>query len=104
MNEKSYKRKFTHVYQYNKYDIPQKKLRPTTLEIPEYTFFGVPFRYLSKDCCSYLDERFPYFEKDEEPPFSSGWTFGRQRQYDILNQISLLENHWSHSIVKMEIQ
>lgn len=85
MNEKSYKRKFTHVYQYNKYDIPQKKLKPTTLEIPEYTFFGVPFRYLSKDCRSYLDERFPYFEKDEEPPFSSGWTFGRQRQYDILN-------------------
>ena len=84
MNEKPYKRKFTHVYQYNKYDIPQKKLIPTTIEIPEYSFLGVPFRYMSRERSNYMNERFPYFAPDEEAPFPTGWTFGRQRQYDIL--------------------
>ena len=84
MNEKPYKRKFTHVYQYNRYDIPQTKLIPTTIEIPEYSFYGIPFRYLSRDNSDYLDERFPHFAQDEDAPFLSGWVFGRQRQYDIL--------------------
>lgn len=84
MNEKPYKRKFTHVYKNSPSDIPQKKLMPKTIEVPEYTFFGVPFRYLSKDSSDYLDDRFPYFAQDEEAPFDTSWTFGRQRQYDIL--------------------
>ena len=84
MNERSYKRKFTHVYQYNESDIPQTKLKPTTIEIPEYSYFGIPFRYMSRDRSDYLNERFPYFAPDEKAPFPTRWTFGRQRQYDIL--------------------
>ena len=84
MNEKPYMRKFTHVYQYSSSEIPQKRLIPKTLEIPEYSFWGVPFRYLSRDSSEFLNERFPYFAEDEKAPFSTGWVFGRQRQYDIL--------------------
>lgn len=84
MNEKPYKRRFKHVYQDNRNDIPQTKLKPKIIDIPEYSFFGIPFRYLSKDNCDYLNDRFPYFAIDEEAPFPSSWVFGRQRQYDIL--------------------
>ena len=85
MNEKPYKRKFTHVYQYSSSDIPQKKLFPKIIDIPEYSFMGVPFRYLSRDSGDYLNDRYPFFSEDEDAPFSTGWVFGRQRQYDILN-------------------
>lgn len=84
MNENPYRRKFTHVYQYSSSEIPQKKLFPKIVEIPQYSFMGVPFRYLSRDTSEYLNERFPYFADDEDAPFSTGWVFGRQRQYDIL--------------------
>ena len=85
MNEKPYKRKFTHVYNHNNNDIPQRNLIPKIVEIPEYSFWGIPFRYLSRDNSDYLDDRFPYFAEDEDAPFPSGWVFGRLRQYDILN-------------------
>lgn len=84
MNEKAYKRMFKHVYQDSKNDIPQTKLKPKTITIPEYSFFGIPFRYLSKDSGDYLNDRFPFFAKDEDAPFHTSWVFGRQRQYDIL--------------------
>lgn len=84
MNEKPYMRKFTHVYKNVQYDIPQKQLVPRTIEIPHYSFCGVPFRYLSRDSSDYLNDRFPFFASDESAPFPTGWVFGRQRQYDIL--------------------
>lgn len=84
MNEKQYKRKFTHVYQYSKSDIPQRNLIPTTVDVPAYSFFGIPFRYMSKDSNDYMNARFSYFADDEDAPFSTRWVFGRQRQFDIL--------------------
>lgn len=84
MNEKPYKRRFKHVYQDNRNDIPQTKLRPKIIDIPEYSFCGIPFRYLSKDSSEYIDDRFPHFAQDEKAPFSTSWVYGRQRQYDIL--------------------
>lgn len=84
MNERPYKRKFIHVYKNIKYDVPQRNLIPKIVEIPEYSFCGVPFRYLSRDNSDYLNDRFPYFAKDEDAPFPTGWVFGCQRQYDIL--------------------
>lgn len=84
MNEKPYKRKFIHVYNYISSEIPQKKLIPKTFEMPEYSFMGIPFRYLRRDISDYLNERFPQFSQDENAPFKTDWVFGRQRQYDIL--------------------
>ena len=85
MNEKPYKRRFNHVYQ-NKENLPHHFLKSKELEIPEYSFFGVPFRYMSRDNSGYIDERFPYFAPDEQDPFTkkSAWVYGSQRQYDIL--------------------
>ena len=84
MNERIYRRKFTHVYKNMRYDIPQKNLIPKTIEFPEYSFCGVPFRYMSQDGNEYIADRFPNFAQDEEAPFSTNWVYGRQRQYDIL--------------------
>lgn len=85
MNEKPYKRLFNHVYQKND-KLPHHFLQPKELEIPEYSFFGVPFRYMSRDNSSFIDERFPYFAQDEQDPFNkkSSWVYGRQRQFDIV--------------------
>jgi len=88
MNEHPYKREFVHRYKNIKKDIPQNQLLPKIVEIPEFSFFGVPFLYLSKDCKDYLSERFPNFADDEDAPFVTAWTFGRQRQYDILEWFS----------------
>ena len=85
MSERPYKRKFVHVYQYSSSEIPQKKLIPRVIDIPEYSFMGVPFRYLSRDNSEFLNERYPHFAEDEDAPFPTGWVFGRQRQYDILS-------------------
>lgn len=85
MNEKPYKRQFVHVYKNSPNDIPQKKLLPRIIDIPAYSFFGVPFRYMSKDSSEYLNERFPHFALDEDAPFKTSWVFGRKRQYDILD-------------------
>lgn len=87
MNEDKYQRRFVHVYQKN-LSTPQSKLKPTDIVIPEYSFFGVPFRYLSREMSEELDQRFPQFHEEEIAPFKSSWTYGRERQYDILRWFS----------------
>ena len=84
MNKKAYKRVFKHVYAWG--DTPHTNLLPTTLEIPPYTFTGIPFRYLNLEIQKELDEKLPQLAKDEPSPFKkSSWVYGSQRQYDILN-------------------
>ena len=46
MNEESYKRIFVHVYTNNK-QLPHSQLLPTTIDVPPFSAFGIPFRYLS---------------------------------------------------------
>ena len=48
MNEDTYKRTFVHVYAYNN-SLPHGKLKPTTIDVPPFSAFGIPFRYLSKN-------------------------------------------------------
>lgn len=84
MNEDTYKRTFVHVYAYNN-SLPHGKLKPTTIDVPPFSAFGIPFRYLSKDSQKDMDTKFPGLSRDEEPPFGTSWIFGAQRQRDILN-------------------
>ena len=87
MNEKAFNRVFKHVYSWNK-SYPHYFLKPTQITVPPYTVFGVPFRYMSKDASEELDLKYPNFAKDETAPFRTGWTYGSQRQFDILNWFS----------------
>ena len=84
MNENTYKRIFVHVYAYKK-QLPHSQLLPTTIDVPPFSAFGIPFRYLSKDSQKDMDTKFPGLSRDEEPPFGTSWIFGAQRQRDILN-------------------
>ena len=84
MNEKAYNRVFKHVYSNNK-ATPHHHLKPTQITVPPYTIFGVPFRYMSKDNAEELNLKYPNLAPDERAPFSTGWTYGSQRQFDILN-------------------
>ena len=87
MNEKAFNRVFRHVYSWNK-ENPHYFLKPTQITVPPYTVFGVPFRYMSKETSDELDLKYPNFAKDVTAPFPTGWTYGSQRQFDILNWFS----------------
>ena len=84
MNEKAYKRIFKHVYS-NFRGSPHYNLKPTTIKVPPYTIFGVPFRYMSRDNAEELDLKYPYFAEDEIVSDKIKWVYGAQRQFDILN-------------------
>ncbi len=87
MNKKEYKRGFTHNYakfQGGK-DIPHKVLLPTTVTVPPYSFFGVPFWYMLKGNSKELNSIWPDLPADERSPFQADtWVYNRERQYAIL--------------------
>ena len=87
MNEKGYKRKFSHPYR----NIPKVKethghLKDNLVEVPVYSTFAVPFRWMLKANTKELNEKFPTLPKDEKPPFNSPWVFGKDRQLGILKE------------------
>ncbi|QMU31364.1 AAA family ATPase [Adhaeribacter radiodurans] len=85
MNELSYKRQFNHPY--NKRggkDIPHLNLRPTTVEIPPFTTFTVPFWWMLRGNQAQIDNLYPGNPKDADSPFPSAWVYGRERQETIL--------------------
>ena len=84
MNEKSFNRTFKHVYSWNQ-NSAHYHLKPTTVTVPPYSIFGIPFRYMAKDATEELESKYPDFAKDEIAPFHTPWVYGAQRQYDILN-------------------
>ena len=71
MNEKPYKRIFKHVYAFG--ETPHAKLLPTTIELKPYSFFGIPFRYLSRDYQEELNHKYPNMSDDETAPFPTSW-------------------------------
>ena len=83
MNEKPYKRIFKHVYAFG--ETPHAKLLPTTIELKPYSFFGIPFRYLSRDYQEELNHKYPNMSDDETAPFPTSWVYGKERQFEILN-------------------
>lgn len=86
MTKEPYQRTITHVYKNNK-NCPQSRLRPKTFDVPAYSFFGVPYRYLSRNSefNNEVEEIFSGFREEEKAPWEhNNWTYGRERQYDIL--------------------
>lgn len=76
MNEKPYKRTFKHVYAFG--ETPHAKLLPTTIELKPYSFFGIPFRYLSRDYQEELNHKYPNMSDDETAPFPTSWVYGKR--------------------------
>ena len=87
MNEENYKRLFVHVYaredrkaRYPKHSV----LEPTEDNVPAFSFYGTPFRYMLCQNQNKLDEKYPDLPKDERNPYPSPWIFGSDRQKAIL--------------------
>lgn len=87
MNEHEWSRLLIHPYQNNPKAKPTHgHLLPTTITVPPYSTFAVPFELMLKenqeDIQNSLPEQLPM---DMESPFPTPWVFGRERQVALLD-------------------
>jgi hypothetical protein len=82
MSQREWSRLFSHPYAKNRHAVETHgHLRPTTLQVPAYATFAVPFRWMLRRNQEWLESRSPdQAPEDVEPPFPSPWVFGRERQ------------------------
>lgn len=87
MSTRKYNRTFQHPYfkPYGK-DIPHNVLKPTTIEVPPYSSFTVPFWWMLKSNQQTIREWYPDIPKDENPPFPSSWVYSRNTQEALLKR------------------
>jgi ATP-dependent exoDNAse (exonuclease V) alpha subunit len=87
MNDKEWLRVFEHPYK----EIPAAAsthghLRPTRVPVPPYSTFAVPFWWMLRGNQNAIQEGLAEpLPLDEEPPFPTGWVFGRARQEALVN-------------------
>src|SRR5579871_4394299 len=87
MNDRPWRRTFEHVYQHNKNAAATHgHLKPTTISIPPYSTFAVPFAWMLASEQRKIDESLSEpLVPDEHAPFPSAWVFGRVRQEALSN-------------------
>ncbi len=83
MSPKKYLREFQHPYS-NRQNLPHNKLKSTTFEVPAFSTFSVPFKWMLRKNQKSIGEEFPGLAKDESPPFATSWVYGPERQIGIL--------------------
>ena len=82
MNEKEWYRLFKHPYADNP-NLQDKhgNLKPTTVCVPPFTTFAVPFNWMLRERQDQIDESLPKpLPPDDDPPFHSAWVFSPTRQ------------------------
>lgn len=87
MTAREWRRTFEHIYQRNKNAAATHgHLKPTTLKVPAFTTFAVPFAWMLSAEQPKIDESLPEpLVPDDLAPFPSPWVFGRSRQEAISN-------------------
>lgn len=82
MSPQKWTRVFIHPYQNNKKcEFTHGYLTPTSVTIPPFSTFAVPFWWMLKVNQDKIDESLPVpLPPDEKAPFESAWVFGRERQ------------------------
>lgn len=90
MNDAEWTRRFVHPYAgIKKAAGTHGHLKPTTVKIPPYATFVVPFAWMLRSEQNAIDERLPTpLPPDDVSPFASPWVFGRARQEAVLNLFS----------------
>jgi len=85
MSGQPWSRTFDHPYRDNKKcQATHGCLQETTILVPEYSAFAVPFAWMLRKNQKKLDESLPTpLPPDEDPPFPTPWIFGRARQEAI---------------------
>ncbi|WP_445457722.1 ATP-dependent DNA helicase [Flavobacterium sp. HNIBRBA15423] len=96
MNTIAYKRTFNHPYNRpNGKDLPHLALKPTTVSVPPFSSFVVPFWWMLKGNQKTLKEWYPDLPYDENPPFNSSWLYTAKAQNAVLQKFfdPIKENH-----------
>jgi hypothetical protein len=89
MNAQPWKREFVHPYQDNKNCVSSHGvLEPTTIEVPEYATFAVPYGWMLKSNQETIEKQSAtMLPPDETAPFNTRWIFGRARQEALLDMM-----------------
>jgi ATP-dependent exoDNAse (exonuclease V) alpha subunit len=83
MNEQTWWRSFEHPYQnIEKAKPTHGKLTRTSVKVPPYSTFAVPFRWMLRENQEAIESGLskPLPPDVEETPFKTSWVFGRERQ------------------------
>ncbi|NTS42996.1 AAA family ATPase [Flavisolibacter sp. BT320] len=87
MTGQSYKRVFNHPYnQPGKRDIPHLALKPTTISVPAFSCFAVPFWWMLREHQKTIKEWYPDLPNDDVSPFPSPWVYGPKLQNALLKK------------------
>ncbi|MBQ1026513.1 AAA family ATPase [Micromonospora sp. C95] len=86
MNSTPWVRQFKHPYaELKPTAATHGQLRPTSVKVPEFSTFAVPFAWMLRKRSAEIENRLPEpLSPDEEPPFSSPWVFPAARQRELL--------------------
>lgn len=89
MNETTWVRRFEHPYSgIQKAAKTHGHLKPTSVKVPPFSAFAVPFGWMLRSEQSAIDERTPEpLPSDEVSPFKSPWVFGRARQTALVDMV-----------------
>ena len=89
MSGRAWTRQFNHPYQDNpKAAATHAVLEETTVEVPPYASFAVPFAWMLRDNGPDIEASVPGgLPPDERAPFPTSWVFGRARQDALLDHI-----------------
>jgi ATP-dependent exoDNAse (exonuclease V) alpha subunit len=87
MNAQPWSRLFRHPYAgLPKTAVTHGRLQPTSVQVPPYSTFAVPFEWMLRERGEQIENRLADpLAPDEEPPFHSPWVFGAARQRDLLD-------------------
>lgn len=87
MSTRKYYRQFNHPYNRPRSkDIPHLALKPTTLEVPPYSCFAVPFWWMLKKNQDEIRDQYPDIPRDENAPFPTSWVYSSATQEALLNR------------------
>ncbi|MDD2284773.1 MAG: AAA family ATPase [Paludibacter sp.] len=87
MSVRKYNRQFNHPYNKPRSkEIPHLALRPTTIEVPPYSCFAVPFWWMLRGNQVTIREWYPDIPHDENPPFPSSWVYTSKTQEALLKR------------------
>jgi hypothetical protein len=92
MNEQEWTRRFEHPYStIKKAAETHGHLKPTSVKVPPFATFAVPFAWMLRNEQAAIDEKLPVqLPSDEKPPFESAWVFGRARQKALVDLFSVV--------------
>ncbi|MBC3759706.1 AAA family ATPase [Hyunsoonleella sp. SJ7] len=87
MSALKYNRTFQHpYYKPNGKDVPHNALKPTTISVPPFSSFAVPFWWMLRGNQNTIKEQYPDIPRDQNPPFPSSWVYTYQTQEALLKR------------------